>query len=116
MTRIIRCLDALLVFVLKEIRVQHWCRVRLSSSRSRHETLEFGRRRHRLCRLLRDSHFARVCRRALRARDSRDCRCCRDRRCRCRAVRRDCGRRGCDRRLDVRRRRRRCSNSIRSGT
>ena len=98
---------------IKEIRVQHWCRVRLSSSRSRHKTREVNHRRHRLCSILRDRHFTRICRRAVRACYRRDCRYCHDRRCRCRAVRRDCGRRGCD--LDLRRRRR-CRISIRSGT
>ena len=111
--RDIRRSRRVLIFI-KKIRVQHWYRVRLLSSESRHDTRKFNRRRHLLCHFLRDRHFAPICRCALSARDRRDCRYCRDRRCRCRAARRDCG--CCCCYLDLSRRRRRCRTSIKSGT
>ena len=101
---------AVIFFLLLKIRVQHWCRVRLSSSRSSHVSREACRRRHRLCRFLRDRHLARVCRRALRFDFHRDYRRSHNHRCCCRAARRRCSRCSCD--LDFRRC---CRASLRDG-
>ena len=95
---------------IKEVRVQHWCRVRLSLTNSPDVSRRFRHCDRRDCRLISVRHFVRVCRSAHRVDLRRDYRRRRD--CRHRRDSPPDFRASVDRSFDFRRRRRRCRTFI----